>query len=134
MADRVIMFLANSKYFLDSVLKIGKSGLTISVNENEINSTANPEHIVTLSREFSALDSEEVIFYKQHGKFTIISGRNRIAEAKASPKFKGEHKGRLITTVALKRARIDEPVIEETPVKNYPSEFSNKPRFSSRTF
>lgn len=122
MSSSPIMTLGGYNYDLDLVLKIGKTGIMASIKETELNDGTEPMHQVTLSEEFKGLDDEAVIFFKQSGKFTVISGKNKIETIKSGSKYKGEIPGHIITSVALKKARLieetEDDVVVDTPAYN----------------
>ena len=107
MAEPVIMTLHGKSYDADMVKKIGGSGIPVSIKTDDINLDDHPDHIVSFDIPNFTFDSLSVVFYKQHGKYTPIMGRKQVLEAVAAMKQNSEVRGKLVTSVALKRARID---------------------------
>jgi len=80
------------------------------VQETDINTDELPEHVVHLYSERPDAQSGSVVFYKQGGKYTIILGKETAKKEMASPKYKGVIQGKLISSVVLKKARVEEAV------------------------
>lgn len=121
-----------AKYRLDAAIGQGKAGPQITVTREELNTGDQPEHSITVSNTDIDIDQEEVVFYKQHGKWTILFGR-----AKAHAQLEKHQKvtGRILSSPALKKAKLVEeaevPDVPATPPQ-YNEGFANRPRFQDR--
>ena len=107
MADPVIMSLHGKCYDADMVKKIGGSGIPVSIKLSDINLDDNPDHLVSFDIPNFSFDELSVVFYKQHGKYTPIMGKKHVLSHLETLKPNLEVRGKLVTSVALKRARID---------------------------
>ena len=85
--SNVVLVFNGHRHQLTGVLGVGKNGPPIAVDINDINdfknfaeaTEINEEHIVTL--EGAEDDGQEVFFYKQHGKYTVLLGRKKVIAA-----------------------------------------------------
>lgn len=83
-------------------------GPMIEVKPEELNSfdaAVFPEGVVSYQEDKIGIDPLFVVFYKQHGRYTVLMGRGH-------PQFKPElgaesFRGRLISSPSLKKARIE---------------------------
>jgi outer membrane protein assembly factor BamB len=104
--------IANNEHYLDKVIKQGGAGPTVSININEINSeqdndiSAEIDHSIVIKSDKVFIDNGNILFYKQHGKYTIVLGKETAAKAIANPKFNNVLTGHLISTVVLKKCRV----------------------------
>lgn len=101
------MTLHGKSYDADMVKKIGGGGIPVTIKTSDINLDDHPDHLVTFDIPNFSFDELSIVFYKQHGKYTPIMGRKKVLEAVAAPKNISEVRCKLVTSVALKRARID---------------------------
>lgn len=112
MSNRVLI-LGDYKYGFDDVVKLGASGPIINVDENDNNpsdeSQENEDYRVMFDSDALAKEASEkyVLFYKQNGKYTVLLGNNKLDETKTGAKYKGVLTGKLISTPAIKKARIE---------------------------
>jgi hypothetical protein len=134
--EAVLVFNKN-RYQLDRLILLGKAGSTIAVGVADINPFSetkeiNPDHVVTIENSNEPIDFTGPLYFKQHGKYTVIIGQNYVTEAIKSGK--AMIKGRLISTPALKSVRInpEQPVPVAVIAPTYPPAFSNRPRFEDR--
>lgn len=102
-----ILEIGNNKYDLEKVKKIGASGPIINVSEDQLNDFNHEEFKVNLITSFPIVDIGAVIFYKQNGKYTVLLGKQSILGQKVKSKFNGEYNGHLISSVALKKAKLE---------------------------
>lgn len=91
------------KYHLNEVLRLAGLGPQITVKRDEMA----PAFPVQLTGGEDVPEKGLPIFYKHEGKFIVLAGLHRYLEQAADPKFKGEYKGRLMSTPMLKKARAD---------------------------
>ena len=113
--SNVLLLLAGSSYDLSRLLHQAKSCPQIEIAENELNDPNDaqyPDHKVAFSHD-DITSSSLVVFYKQHGKYTILIGNELIEKQKANPKYKGKLSGYLISKPALKKARLEKEGEEE---------------------
>lgn len=76
---------------------------------------------------YEDLDTDPMIVIKFNGKYLLLMGHKQLAAHKP-----GEVALRLITTVAMKeKAKLHVAPPPPEPVKNYPQDFTNAPRFVS---
>jgi hypothetical protein len=146
-AEQRVLVLGDAEYDLDAVIKIGASGPLIKITAEEINETNNgqyPEHVVAFKPEAVSEEMNNrssMLFYKQHGKFTILVGRETYDRLKTEKNFPGTVSGRLLSSPALKKAKLIEyvegEIIEERPAQEhrtsrYDSRFGNgkPPRYN----
>ena len=86
--NAVVLVFNGHRHKLTSVIGLGKSGPPIAVDINDINdfknfaeaTEINEEHIVTFEGQADD-DHQEVFFYKQHGKYTVLLGRKKVIAA-----------------------------------------------------
>lgn len=114
--------LAGHQYDAETIKRLCGSAPKIEVNLTDINDGTNPEHVPNLSEQFIC---DIVVFYKQHGKMTIVLG-----DAEKHTKD-GKVKGALLSSPMIKKARIDQPEFFHQPAvtQSYPDDFRNRPRF-----
>ncbi len=124
-----VMFLNGQKYNFAAVLKVGKTGPEISPKFDEINpfegDKVNPEHVVSFDVKPDKIEFNGVLYFKQHGKLTVLVGHESVAAGKLH--------GRLLSTPAFKTARIVEQQKQEVtpPPTTYPDTFANTPRIKT---
>jgi len=87
--------IGDQEYNLDVLLKLAQAGPSITVETKEIDLA--PLHNEDLA------DHKCVIFFKKDAKYRVIAGSSRV-EA-------GVRSGRLISTVGLKKAKVQEKVV-----------------------
>ncbi|EKD22714.1 MAG: hypothetical protein ACD_84C00001G0006 [uncultured bacterium] len=103
--DRFV--LAGVVYGLESVLKHAKSGPEVSIKREDINDETVPEHVSSFRTEVPFIDNGSIVFYKQRGKYTILLGKLTAQDMIDDKKFNGILTGRLISSVTLKKAKIE---------------------------
>jgi hypothetical protein len=107
MAKEDTLRFGDHTYALDKVLMIGASGPSIDVSEYDINDDmVNPYKVKVVSKT-PFVDDGQVIFYKQHGKFTILAGKLTAEKAMKNGKYNGRLNGRLISSIALKKTKLE---------------------------
>lgn len=136
--NSVLLNLHGASYRFDILKQVSAAGPKIEVKEDEINDAgidANPNHIVTAMPGNVATPSNEIIFVKQDGKYTVMAGHGQMELQKAHPKFKGVYVGRLVSSVALKKAKVVEDTPEEVEQPKaapaYDERFANRPRVTT---
>jgi hypothetical protein len=141
--SQILLMHGGHTYSLAALLKIAGTGPVIEISEDELNPLDHPEFMVKTEPPTTDIPVEDrgsverynpVILLKQQGKYTMLVGEAGIAIQKQNPKYQGKLKGRLVTSVMLKRIRLDEPTAEEVkPEPSYPAEFSNRPVIRDHT-
>ena len=112
-----IMFFNGSQYTLANIVALGKIGPTINIQIEDINLYEGPnqktEHVVVFNppQQNPAADDGSIVFYKQHGRYTVLLGKNTLVSKILVKDFTNNIKGRLISTPALKKARIEKITI-----------------------
>ena len=147
--EEQVLCLAGNKYSIPALITIGMSGPTIKIKENELNGIDDQfieDHTVTFEPASikEEMDSKPLILFKQHGKYTILLGQAFIDKIKNSKNHNGTFVGKLVSTPALKKARINilegETIIEETSSivssnkQRYDREFANNPRIVNKRY
>jgi hypothetical protein len=142
---KTLLLLNSVPHFLDAVLRSIHGAPTIEIDLATVNvsegSKANPEHVVEFrdavlakAPDYSALHKGQVVVFKQHGGFTVLLGKDKIAEYRAQGSTK--IKGKLLSTPALKKCRVvdvsPEPQIRPEPYYRDPSGVTNRPRLYGR--
>lgn len=130
--DKTLLILNGVKYVLDIVHLQAKGGPTIAVKEDELNDGSNPEHVRSIVPSTAVVEENDIVFYKQHGKYTILCGQDRATAKRAAADYSGVLKGRLLSSVALKNAKLMPPqseVVEAPAAPTYAPSFANKPRW-----
>lgn len=116
MKNSNLLMIGEVKYDLDKVLIIGATGPIIIIKESELNDISTLENKPKIISSETFDDSGPVIFYKQQGKYTVLLGSKSINIRG------GKLKGHLISSVALKRAKIldevSEPASEQYDSRN----------------
>jgi hypothetical protein len=107
MANTDILKFGDNTYALAKVLMIGASGPVVDIKKDDINDRRADAYRVTVVSKEPFTDNGPVIFYKQHGKFTILAGERTAEKAMNNPKFNGLLNGRLISSIALKKTRLE---------------------------
>lgn len=115
MKPKVILILHDHEYNLERLLDLAGTGPVITVDAKDLDMTVTTADL-RLSAEVEGYDNAEIIFFKYHGKFIPLRGKGRIAAAAGQTTFKG----RLISTPALKKARIEQYVPPPAPEPEYP--------------
>lgn len=116
--------LAGHEYDVELLKRVSGTAPKIEVNLSDINDGSNPEHKPKLSDPF---EIDDVIFYKQHGKMTVLLG-----DVEKNTKD-GKVKGKLLSGPVIKKARLDSPAFFQQPTvatPRYSEEFNNRPRFA----
>lgn len=133
-----VLVLNGARYRLEEVLQQAKLAPVVTIKYEELNPIGDgqlPECVVTYEPPLPQMGDNGVLFYKQHGKYTVLSGANRIEQARAEKHYKGEHIGRLLSSMVMKKTRVEvpEPVREvrpANPVLNQRPYFSGNQRDS----
>lgn len=140
-AGRNLLLLNGSKYFLDDLVRhFKKTSPVIDLDIALINDEKNPAHVVTYDPPREPQLDDVVIVLKQGSKFTVLFGKELVAESIKAGNVTLK-KVRLISTVMLKQVRVPEPAEQTStpswaapPPRPAPPEFQNRPRFNdSRT-
>ena len=112
------LHLGGVEYDANIVLALAKSGPKIAIDVSDINafdsSWVDKEHKVSLR---GNVPDEVVVLFKQHGKYTVLMGMAKVREALEQPK---KVVGRLISTPALKRAKVERESVSDSSFKNTP--------------
>jgi hypothetical protein len=97
---------------LQSVLTTAASGPMITVKLNEITPLDSdiPDNKVLIDPNNDAIHEANLVFFKHQGSYLVLAGRNLILRAK--DKKQTEISGRLLSSPALKKTRINQPVAE----------------------
>jgi hypothetical protein len=133
------LILNEQEYDLVPLLKTLLGCPLIAVKVEELNKFTGPdvnkEHIVTTKPDYPQLGTSEIVFYKQHGAYTVIAGQDRVTEqlAAGQPVIKG----RLVSSPCLKKYRVETPLVKASGVRApyvdvlaHHARISNPPRFS----
>lgn len=126
--DRTLLTLNGVQYRLALVKQNARPGPEIAATFAELNDHSKVEHQVVLDPALTELDIGPVIFFKQNGKYTVLTGFGKFFTdgiPHTTPV-----RGRLISSVALKNAKLQlavEPEVVAAPV--YDNNFANRPRF-----
>lgn len=122
-----LLILNGQRYKLSQLLVIANTAPTIGINATDINDGSNSEHRVSFEPATPIANDHQPmlpIVFKQHGKFTVLLGETLIKD--------GMNKVRLLSTPALKKARLPDPntlTIPPAPIQpSYSAEFANRPR------
>ncbi|MNU19614.1 hypothetical protein D3C71_78450 [compost metagenome] len=138
---KTLLLLNSVPHRLDAVLRSIHGAPTIEIDLATVNVSegpkVNPEHVVVLrdavlakAPDYSALHKGQVVVFKQHGGFTVLLGKDKVAEYRAQGLTK--IKGKLLSTPVLKKCRVPEepaPQIRPEPFYRDPDGFTNRPRF-----
>lgn len=109
------------QYKLAEVLRLAGLGPHITIQESDLNKEALA--VVHTGNLDGRADSHPVaVFYKHEGKYLVLAGHANYRKQLADPKYKGELKGRLISSPVLKKARLDnqaeaQPIQTHEPVR-----------------
>jgi hypothetical protein len=134
--DNTLLTLNEIQYRLALVLQNARSGPEIVVNPGDLNDQSQKEHQVKMSQPVPSLDDGPVIFFKQNGKYTVLTGKNKVECL--GIKTKAPIKGRLISSVSIKNAKVvlvlattehQPSSIDVRAKSSYGSEFANRPKF-----
>lgn len=93
-------------HYCDGVLKVAGSGPLISVKEEELNLVEDPEFCVKINGKIETIPKYP-IFLKHNGKYVVLVGKELIDEQKKGKRFSGLIEGKLVSSVALKKARVN---------------------------
>lgn len=137
-----LLILNGQAYDLLPLLKTIRSCPLVAIKVEELNAslgfTTDKEHIVTTKPDYPQLGTSEVVFYKQHGAYTVLAGQVLVSRYLADqfPIIKG----RLVSTPGLKKHRVETPPIRSNgapapyvDVLAHHARVSNPPRFSSNS-
>ena len=142
---KTLLLLNSVPHFLDAVLRSIHAAPMIEIDLATVNVSegpkANPEHAVAFRHmalakqpDYSDLHKGQVVVFKQHGGFTVLLGKDKVAEYRAQGSTK--IKGKLLSTPALKKCRFveatPEPQIRPEPFYRDPSGVTNRPRLYGR--
>lgn len=101
--------IGEATYEFATLLKVSKSGPNVIIKSNEINDGTEqfPEqHRVKINSSTPFNDNGSIVFFKQNGKYTIILGSETYKAMKLKDSNLNEFHGYLVSTVALKKAKI----------------------------
>lgn len=99
------LFLGGNIYDADQIPRLTSGAPFISVDPKEINDDDEPSHVPSFQKPFT---SDKVVFYKQHGKFTVVAGdRNRHTGKD------GKVSGYLLSGPVFKRAKLNQAPLEQ---------------------
>lgn len=93
-----ILTLNEVQYAFEKVTKAAASGPIVTLKTDDI---------VVLNEMNLNSPTGQIIFFKRDGRYLILAGKELYLAAISSPKFNNEVKGHLISTVALKKARLN---------------------------
>lgn len=136
--DHTLLILNGVEYRLALVKQNAKAGPEIAVTADEVNDQDQVEHQAIIRPASPDVDNGPVVFFKQNGKYTVLTGMSNFASNAIN---NGKPvKGRLLSKMALKNCKhllpVADPVVTaiDTPVKKtYDPAFSNRPRISQDT-
>lgn len=124
-------------HVLATVIAVAQGGPIIAVKLSDLAIDSDvPDNRVLIEPHSAELANLELIVYKHNGKFLILTGHAIIAQAKTDKL--SEIKARLLSTPALKRAR----VIPDQPVQSEPSRpavqpsvgYTSRPSYGNRRY
>lgn len=105
--DKAIMVLAGAQYHTDAVVAASKTGPVITVKRSELNVSSgpnvNPDHVIKYIGHTPSVAASGVVFFKQHGKYTVLFGISKI------PADGDTITGKLLSTPMLKKAKVELP-------------------------
>lgn len=124
----------NAEYDLVALTKFGKIGPEATMEKDNLN--LDDMHKVIIENDSTNVEESVILFFKQHGRFTILTGR---AEAEKQLTKHNKVKGRIVSSPVLKKAQLNDAEvvaasekIVHTPVfkKSYSGDFANMPRIN----
>jgi hypothetical protein len=105
MTDKDALLTMNgASYKLALILQNARTCPAITVKADELNDSAQPDFRVETQPAGAADDAQHIVVVKQAGKYTVVTGRNKVTLALAENKLID---ARIMSTVALKKAKID---------------------------
>jgi hypothetical protein len=137
--QKPVMMFGGVAHYLDQVLAAAKAGPLIEMNIDDANlktiQQTPPNELVEFIPPQPELNNGEVIVFKQNSLYTIFTGKDKVWE-RLHGNGSQIMKVRLISTPALKKTRVPDPVAEYIPAtippKPYDSAFANRPTFHKR--
>lgn len=102
--DNRKLVLNGNEYQLHILLQNSKQYPAITAKADEVWDT-------TVASVGGSTDDEIVLFYKHQGKYLVLTGLNKIHAAKGCEAT--EYNGRLVSSIGLKKARIEAKVAQE---------------------
>ncbi len=131
-----------TQYRLESLIHHGKVGPEATIEQKDLNLDGQDQHKVTIIDDVNDLSKNVILLYRQHGKFTILTGKE-LAEKQLAKNSKVV--GRIVSSPTLKKSKLydeSEYVVEEESRKSdwgnkkstrdYDREFANKPKIQIR--
>ena len=100
---------ARHQYDLERVLTLGGAAVPVDINMVDLNiddTDSSPCQVVITDYDPAYKDDGTIIFYKQLGKYTILCGGQTAKKDVSKPNFNNVLHGKLLSTVALKKAKI----------------------------
>ncbi len=132
--SNVMLLVGGFAHHVKQLLQYGAAGPLIEIPINEINDPLDEqfkaEHTVEFKPHTTEFDAAPVLFFKQHGKYTVLTGKDVVAQHILEKKT--AITGRLLSTPAMKKARpvvVAVPTPTPVPAASHPAEFANRPRF-----
>lgn len=108
---KTLLILNGVPHHLDQILRALAAAPTVEVDPATINPAegpnTNPEHVVSLSPATLDYDDKQVVFFRQHGGFTVLLGKGKVKHYREG----GAKiiKGKLLSTPVMKKTRVPEP-------------------------
>lgn len=123
----VVLVFGEKEYDFGELIKVAASGPEIAVELKDINDPSQADYKVDVKGDVTGI-KERLVYFKQHGKFTILAGRHLYEQ--------GQVKGRLISTPMLKRVRLVEEEVAPAQMQKLVEKFEKpvKPRVPRRVW
>ncbi len=135
--SKTLLLLNSVPHHLDAVLRSIHGAPTIEIDLATVNVSegpdVSPQHVVLIRPDQPSLHQGQVVVFKQDGGFTVLLGKEKVASYRKEGISK--IKGRLLSTMALKKCRVPEtpePQIRPEPYYRDPAGVTNRPRLYGR--
>jgi hypothetical protein len=106
--SKVILTFKDQQYSLTKVMAKAGSGSIASVEVKDINFSDEALAMIDLSQDCPQFHGGTISFFKLEGKFIVFGGRDQVS--RDLHKGKTHISGHILSSPALKAARIDKPV------------------------
>lgn len=123
----VLLFNAHAHY-LDALLAQTRTAPSIGVEREKVDLDISNLFYIGIQPASATPSNSEVVFVKYDGRFVVLLGQDKVRAA--LEQSQATIRGRLLSSPALKKARVPEEVIEVPVPKTYTEEFANRPRWS----